>query len=251
MGESRYRLSRYHVCMADLLFATLAGKTFALLGFALLVTYLGAHGIIEYFYRAALRGASYATLGKNSDGEPDVIPAPHVVQRIFWPLLILNIIAFLFLLFVESMGVRLFAFLLFALTDGLTIGLVLLSMNERLGIRVLLLTALATLVAGSIGYYGDLNLAWLGTYLFFALLAMIAISFVRIFVHITGWKRRLIASIGILIFIGYLLYDFSALKAARGVEALNNWATALDFSVSIYLDVINLFLQILDALSSD
>lgn len=237
--------------MTDFLFPTLSAKTFTLLIGALLVVYTGAHGIIEYFRRAALRGASFVTQRTTSDGEIDLIPAPHLISKLFWPFLGLNILSFLFLMFADNLIVRLFAFSFFALTEGLTIGLVLLLIHEKLGIRVLLLTALATFIAGSIGYFGNLNIAWLGTYLFFALLVLIIITFVRVFIKITGWKRRLIALFGILIFIGYLLYDFSALKAARGMQALNNWATAIDFSVNIYLDIINLFLQILDALSEE
>jgi len=237
--------------MIDALFATLTAKTFILLACALSITGAGSFCVIEYFRRAAARGAAFATLGTNKYGEPDIIPDPGLVKKIFWPFLILNVVAFLFLLFSGSIAVKLLAFAVFALTDGLTIGLVLISTNERLGLRVMMLTALATLISGFIGYFGNLDLAWMGSYLFFALLALIVVGFVRLFVKITGWKRRLIASLGILVFVGYLLYDFSALKAAKGTAALNNWATAIDFSVNIYLDIINLFLEILDALSDD
>lgn len=239
------------VDMADSLFATLSAKTFALLAGSLFAATIAALGIIGVFRLAAQRGSSLVTLETTMDGESDLYPDPQIFHKLFWPSIGMNILAFSFLVLVENIGTRLLAYLVFAITDGLTIGIILLYMNERLGIRVLLLTALATLMTGFIGYLSDFNFSWLGTYLFFALLVLFVIILVRFSVKISGWKRQIIASFGILVFIGYLLYDFSALKAARGARAINNWATAIDFSANIYLDVINLFLQILDAFSED
>ena len=79
--------------------------------------------------------------------------------------------------------------------------------------------------------YSGIDFSFLGKFLFF------------------GSGLTLVLLIGILIFIGYLLYDFNNLDKAKNIAKLNNWNTALDFSVNIYLDIINLFLQILDLLS--
>ena len=53
---------------------------------------------------------------------------------------------------------------------------------------------------------------------------------------------------GIVLFTFYLIYDFNRLEKAmaRGDES---WGTAVDLAVNIYLDIINLFLLILEALS--
>ena len=53
---------------------------------------------------------------------------------------------------------------------------------------------------------------------------------------------------GIVLFTLYLIYDFNRLEKAmaRGDES---WGTAVDLAVNIYLDIINLFLLILEALS--
>jgi len=41
------------------------------------------------------------------------------------------------------------------------------------------------------------------------------------------------------------------LKSSKKLTNFNNWNTALDCSIDIYLDIINLFLQLLDLLSDD
>jgi len=235
----------------DSVFDTLVAKTFVLLAGALLICLLGAFGVVEYFRRAAVRGASYVTIGKNASGEIDLTPEPGLVKTLFWPALVINFAAYMFLAATDAVTLRLVAFAVCAFTEGWAIGLVLLTIDERLGLRVLGLTTLATLAAGSIGYFGNLDVNWIGSYLFVALFALLLITLVRLVVKISGPERRVIAGFGVLIFTGYLLYDFSALKAARGAGAKNDWSTALDFSLNIFLDIINLFLQILDALTDD
>ena len=117
--------------------------------------------------------------------------------------------------------------------------------------RVAWLTAIITLLAGVVGMHSSIDFSFMGRFLFYALIGLILANFFRIFVSIRGTTQRVVALIGILIFVGYLLFDFGNLRKARKIYALNNWATALDFSINIYLDIINLFLQILDALSED
>ncbi len=53
---------------------------------------------------------------------------------------------------------------------------------------------------------------------------------------------------GIFIFTLYLIYDFNRLeKAMAGGD--ESWGTAVEIAVNIYLDVVNLFLLILEVLS--
>ena len=54
------------------------------------------------------------------------------------------------------------------------------------------------------------------------------------------------AYIGAVIFTLYLLYDFNQLEKKAGDES---WGTAIDISVNIYLDIINLFLDLLEILA--
>ena len=232
------------------MFETLLSKTLFILSISLGFCFLGALGIVKYFQRAYKRGASYVTAKTNDNGQLDLEVAPDLLSKIFWPALILNIITFVVLMFFrENIPLNFFLMSLFTFTDGITIGIVLLEIDENIGIKVTAITAITTLLASLIGMYSGIDFSFLGKFLFFALLGLIVVSIIRLFVSIKGFHRKVIAAIGILIFIGYLLYDFNNLEKAKNIAKLNNWNTALDFSVDIYLDIINLFLQILDLLS--
>lgn len=173
-----------------------------------------------------------------------------MLQRIFWPALILNLIFFFLLLGArDHFPLNLFVMGLFTLTDGITLGLVLISIDENLAIRVSWLTALVTMGAALFSWYSGIDFSFLGGALFFALLILLLVSIFRIFVEIKGFARKVIASCGILIFVGYLLFDFGRLKKLGSIDQANAWNVALDMSIDIYLDIINLFLQILDLLS--
>lgn len=232
------------------MFETLLSKTLFILAISLGFCFLGALGVVKYFKYAYKRGASYVTAKTNEFGQLDLEVSSELISKIFWPALILNIVTFILLLFSKNIiPLNFFLMSLFTFTDGITIGIVLLEIDENIGIKVTALTAIATFLTSLIGMYSGIDFSFLSKFLFFALLGLIAISFIRLFVSIKSFHRKVIAAIGILIFIGYLLYDFNNLDKAKNIAKLNNWNTALDFSVNIYLDIINLFLQILDLLS--
>ena len=232
------------------MFETLLSKTFFILSISLGFCFLGALGVIKYFRHAYEKGASYVTAKTNELGQFDLEVKPDLLSKIFWPSFIINIITFIILMFCrEIIPLNFFLMSLFTFTDGITIGIVLLEIDENIGMKVTAITAITTLLASLVGMYSGIDFSFLGKFLFFALLGLIVISIFRLFISIKGFHRKVIAAIGILIFIGYLLYDFNNLEKAKNIAKLNNWNTALDFSVDIYLDIINLFLQILDLLS--
>ena len=55
-------------------------------------------------------------------------------------------------------------------------------------------------------------------------------------------------SAGIIIFTLYLIYDFNRLEKAMA-KGDESWGTAVDIAVNIYLDIINLFLLIMELLA--
>jgi len=57
------------------------------------------------------------------------------------------------------------------------------------------------------------------------------------------------AFFGVIIFTGYLLYDFNRLAKLEEQVGANTWTVAMEMSINIYLDIINLFLYLLDLLS--
>ncbi len=234
------------------MFPTLMSKTFFILSLSLVLCYAGAQLVIIYFRRAYRQGAKFVTAKINKYGQEDLVVEPKLLAKIFWPALIINILCFVGLMFTRyAFPLNMLMMGLFTFTDGITLGVVLISIDENLAIRVAWLTAIATLLAGTIGLYSKVDFSFLSGILFWALIALLIVSIFRIFVAVKGTARRIIAFFGILIFIGYLLYDFNKIKKLKNLANLNNWNTAWDSSISIYLDIINLFLQFLDLLSDD
>jgi FtsH-binding integral membrane protein len=235
------------------MFPTLMSKTFFILSLSLCLCFVGAQLVLIFFRKAYAEKKPFMLPHKiNKDGLPDLVVDPKFLKKVFWPALILNVLCFIGLMFTRNtFPLNMFMMGLFTFTDGIALGILLISIDENLAIKVAWMTALTTLFVGSIGLYSKLDFSFLGGVLFWALIALIVVSVVRIFVTIRGLSRKIIASIGILIFAGYLLYDFDKLKKAKNLVALNNWTVALDTSIDIYLDIINLFLQILDLLSED
>jgi FtsH-binding integral membrane protein len=230
------------------MFPTLLSKTFLILALSLAASYLGAYIVIEGFRRAYKRRAPYVKATRNEEGELDLQVEQAVLYRVFWPAMILNIAAFLALSALkESFPANMLLMTAFTFTEGLSLGVVLISVDENLAMRVSLLTALVTLLAGMIGWYSGVDFTVLSGGLFWALLALILVSIYSIFVQMDDFAHRVMASIGIFIFTAYLLVDFDRLKQAEAT-ADDGWNPALSMAIHIYLDVINLFLQILKLL---
>jgi FtsH-binding integral membrane protein len=100
------------------------------------------------------------------------------------------------------------------------------------------LTALFIAAFGAYGYATRRDLSGMARGLFWALLALIGFGIVMIFVQIPG-GRIIYSVLGLVIFAGYTMYDFNRLRRAREEQAAM-------IAVSIFLDVFNVFLLLLN-----
>ena len=96
---------------------------------------------------------------------------------------------------------------------------------------------------GAWGYATRRDLAPMARYLFWALLALIAFGIVMIFVSIPG-GYVIYSIVGLVIFAGYTMYDFQRLRRS------NNPDDAVYLAASIFVDVLNIFLLILNLLGA-
>jgi|GEM_PF-919233 len=236
----------------NVMFPTLMSKTFLLLSLSLLFTVAGAYLVILYFRNAYAKGAKYVKNVSKEPGVTDLQIETGLAMKLFWPALIINILFFIIMmLFRTTFPINIILMGCYTLTMGLMLGVLLIIIDENLAMRVAWLTAFITFGAAVVAMYSGIDFSFLSGFLFWGLLGLIGIQIVRIFIGIHGLKRKLIAGFGVVLFIGYLLYDFNNLHKARKVRALNTWLVALNYSISIYLDIINLFLYLLDLLSED
>lgn len=234
----------------DALFTTLISKTFIILTTQLFITFLGSVLTLQYFKGLYKKGHPGVSATHNKYGELDLEIDPHIIAPYKWPLLIGNIAVFLALLFIGinnlSIGIPLFT--IWSVLTGIEIGIVLISIDENLAQRVLAITVSITCATALIGMYSGIDFSGLGIILIVLLLCLIVANIIRLFIKMDRWKERIIAGIGVSIFIGFLLYDFFRLEQAK--EIANNWHAAMSFAIEIYLDIINLFLYLLDLMNN-
>ena len=108
-------------------------------------------------------------------------------------------------------------------------------------------TALGIFSTAGLIFFTDFDFYFLGKFLFIGLIVLIIIGILNMFLHFP-LMRIFQSYFGVLIFIGYLLYDFSKLeKLAQN----DTWSVAINLAVDIYLDIINLFLYLLQIFSDD
>lgn len=214
------------------MFETLFAKTSLLLTLSLFVAYLGSLLAFKRIQKAIEEGRTEKLSGQ-------MITA-----------IIVNIIAFILLMFFSGkMPLNMILMFIFTLSSGFTLGVYSTSFGD-VAQKAIALTAGTTLLTGLIASYSNIDFTGLGKILGIVLIIFVIIGIVRIFVKIGNAAHRLMASVGVLLFTGYLLYDFSRLAKLKAVAAANNWETALQFAISIYLDIINLLMQLMQLLSS-
>ena len=132
----------------------------------------------------------------------------------------------------------------FGLLEGILLGQILESyLNAGLGVLVLdaaLATGLVTLIAGGIGYTTKRDLTGMGGILFIGLIALIVASVVGIFIHLAIFQIA-ISAIGAVLFSAYLVFDLNRIANSPQATA----GDAIVLALSVYLDIVNLFLFLL------
>ena len=108
-------------------------------------------------------------------------------------------------------------------------------------------TSMAIFLALIIVSMTDIDFGFLGLFLFIALTALIIGELLNYFKFKSTRYRRFLSYCGVIIFSLYLVYDFNRLEkaAAKGDES---WSTAVSLAINIYLDIINLFMDLLQLL---
>jgi FtsH-binding integral membrane protein len=111
-------------------------------------------------------------------------------------------------------------------------------------------TTLSVFMTAAIVYFSDTDFGFLGSFLFFALLGLIIVRLLKAWVIKDSSFSMIQTGIGIVIFTFYLIYDFNRLEKAMA-QGDESWGTAVDIAVNIYLDIVNLFLLILEAMAEN
>lgn len=103
-------------------------------------------------------------------------------------------------------------------------------------------TAVAVITTASLVFLTIFDFGFLGMFLFIALIILIIMGIANAIFFKSPLGMLIQSYFGVIIFTLYLIYDFNQLEKLAGDET---WGTAVDMAVNIYLDIINLFLDIL------
>jgi FtsH-binding integral membrane protein len=152
--------------------------------------------------------------------------------------------------FIQMAGGMLIGMLFFTLLSLLfvpTLGALMLDGDDNDGILAMKLTMLITFFTALIGLYSGIDFAnnvALNAFLFFSLIGLIVFEISRSFINISRPKVKGVAFFGIFIFIGFLLVDFNYI--VKYSNSGNTWDNAFQIAFQLYLDIINLLLEILE-----
>ena len=115
---------------------------------------------------------------------------------------------------------------------------------QNIVFQAMLGTTIAVLSTSFLVFNSSFNFGILGGYLFIALIILIIMSFLNTMVFKSRIFSLAKSYVGVLIFTGYLLYDFNLLEQRMNLGD-DSWSSAVIIAVNLYLDIINLFLDLL------
>jgi len=199
------------------------------------------HEIVEKFVKNAEERTAALREGYKDQG----VTNPFLVGMIIvWGILLLT------LPYIQMAGGMLIGMLFFTLLSLLfvpTLGALMLEGDDNDGILAMKLTMLITFFTALIGLYSGIDFAnnvALNAFLFFSLIGLIVFEISRSFINISRPKVKGVAFFGIFIFIGFLLVDFNYI--VKYSNSGNTWDNAFQIAFQLYLDIINLLLEILE-----
>ena len=112
------------------------------------------------------------------------------------------------------------------------------------------LTLIITFIAGFIGYSDIYSFAQDKNFImimFILLCGLVGFNLINIFRSFSRDTTRYVAVGGAILFSFFIILDFNRLIYLEDLN-VNDWNTAFYMSYSIYLDIINLLLEILEAM---
>lgn len=151
-----------------------------------------------------------------------------------------------------SPGMAKLLFIIYAATSGLTLSSIFIAFKIT---SIAVVFVAAALMFGMLALYGFItkqDLSSLGKILIFALLAIVIVSLINIFVGNSGLSI-FISIISVVVFLGLTAWDMQALKSMYNYyqndeSELNK--VAIYGALDLYLDFINIFLQLLNLFGS-
>ncbi len=134
-------------------------------------------------------------------------------------------------------------FIIYSILTGLTFSSIFIAYKVTSIMTVFLVTSGVMLIFGLIGYFTKIDLTKLGNILLIGLLCIIVVSIINMFVGNATLDLGL-CILSIVIFLGYVAFDIQKIKQFYNFDP-NNDNLAIMGALELYLDFINIFLNLL------
>lgn len=134
-------------------------------------------------------------------------------------------------------------FLLYSFVSGLTFSSIFVGFELGSVMYVFLISAAIFAIFGAIGYFTNVDLNKISTFLLMGLLALVICCIVNLFVGNSTFDL-IISIIALLIFFGFTAYDIQRMKILSNM-GMDNDVVAINGAFQLYLDFINIFLHLL------
>ena len=141
-------------------------------------------------------------------------------------------------------------FIVYSFVSGLTFSSIFVVYDISSIIFVFLATAIIMLIFALLGYFTKLDLTKLGTYLFMAIIGLLIMMIINLFVGSESFSLG-IAIVSIIIFVGFIAFDVQKIKRMVEMEALPEDNIAIYGALQLYLDFINIFIDLLKIFGRD
>lgn len=133
-------------------------------------------------------------------------------------------------------------FMLYSIVTGLTFGAIFVVYELESILTIFLITAGIFGIFALLGYYTNIDLTKLGTYLLMMLFGIIICTIINLFLGNSTFDI-IITCMSIVIFLGYTAYDMQKIKMLMDSSDSDN--VAIIGALELYLDFINLFLDLI------
>lgn len=133
-------------------------------------------------------------------------------------------------------------FMLYSIVTGLTFASIFIVYELQSILLLFVITAGIFGIFALLGYYTKIDLTKMGTFLFMALLGIVACVVINMFLGNSTFDI-IITCISIVIFLGYTAYDMQKIKLLIDSSVSEN--VAIIGALELYLDFINIFLDLL------
>ncbi len=199
----------------------LYSKTFMYLSLGLLITFVTGYTV----------SLNEVMLSNILSGGPEIIWILEIALAIFFGVKLPKM----------SKGEAIICYILYTFLTGLTFASIFAVFSISSIITIFLVTACIFGVLALIGIKSNKDVTSVGTILFVGLIAIIILSIINIFIG-SSMLALVLTIIGVLIFLGYTIYDIKCLKV---LEMVNYEVAPIYGAFELYLDFINIFINLL------